>query len=110
MRLRILCQTLAAVAAITGALAAQATVAPRNWHDAKCTRYKQAWSDALARAGTRGLGQEFLARHAAFLASNCTRRSDVCPRSQEELRLANAMVIRSMNFGAASTFVPFYCR
>ena len=110
MTLRILRLTMALAAAVAGALAAHATIAPRDWHDAKCARYKQAWTEALARSGTQGLGQDFLARHEAFLDSNCTRRSDVCPRSPEELRLANIMVIRSMNFGAASTFVPFYCR
>ena len=115
MTMRMLCLTLAIVAAFHAcatpdALAAQAPIAPQDWHDAKCSRYRRAWTEALAREGTIGLGQEFLARHEAFLASNCTRRSDVCPRSPEELKLANIMVVRSMNFGAASTFVPFYCR
>ena len=96
--------------ATPGALASSPTVAPQDWHDVKCLRYKKAWAEVLGQEGMRGLGREFLDRHDAFLASNCTRRSDVCPRSAEELKLANIMVIRSMNFGAASTFVPFYCR
>ena len=113
--MRMLCLASAIVAALhacatAGALAAQATIAPQDWHDAKCSRYRKAWTEVLARDGTQGLGKDFLARHEAFLASNCTRRSDVCPRSPAELKLANIMVIRSMNFGAASTFVPFYCR
>ncbi len=96
--------------AIPGALAGTPSVAPQDWHDVKCLRYKKAWTEVLARMGRQGLGREFLDRHDAFLASNCTTRSDVCPRSAEELKLANIMVITSMNFGAASTFVPFYCR
>jgi hypothetical protein len=60
--------------------------------------------------GPMGLGSGFLAAHQAFLDSNCTRRADVCARSPEERRLADTMVVLSMNFGAASTFAPFYCR
>ena len=82
----------------------------QGWHDVKCIRYKKAWAAALAQQGTEGLGRAFLESHAAFLASNCTRRSDVCARSPAELKLADTMVILSMNGGAASTFAPFYCR
>ncbi len=83
---------------------------PQSWVEVKCTRYKKAWSDALARLGTKGLAQEFLDRHEAFLASGCTTQGDVCPRSEEELRLANMMVVAAMNAGTASTFPPFACR
>lgn len=89
---------------------AAAPVDPNRWHDVKCTRYTKAWTTALAHQGRQGLGQAFLDAHAAFLASNCTRRADVCARSPEELKLANTMVVLSMNFGTASTFAPFYCR
>ena len=115
MTVRILCLALAMFAAsrasaTAAAFAGQPNIAPQDWHDTKCSRYRKAWAEVLAREGTQGLGKDFLARHEAFLVSNCTRRSDVCPRSPEELKLANIMVVRSMNFGAASTFVPFYCR
>lgn len=80
-----------------------------SWSEVKCTRYKKAWSEALARMGTKGLGADFLERHDAFLASGCTTRGDVCPRAEEELVLANMMVIAAMNAGAASTFPPFAC-
>lgn len=95
-----------------GAATADATpkVDPARWHDVKCERYGRAWKQALARQGPPGLSQHFLDSHAAFLASNCTRRADVCARSPEELKLANTMVALSMNFGAASTLAPFYCR
>jgi hypothetical protein len=83
---------------------------PPSWPEVKCSRYTKAWSDALARRGTQGLGREFLDRHEAFLASGCTTRADVCPRSTEELELANMMVVAAMNAGTASTFPPFACR
>ncbi len=82
----------------------------QSWSEVKCARYTKAWSDALARRGLRGLGRQFLDSHNAFLASGCTARADVCPRSAEELDLANVMVILAMNAGTASTFLPFTCR
>ena len=85
-------------------------VDPQQWHDVKCTRYTRAWTQALEHQGSKGLGPAFLGAHAAFLASNCTRRADVCARSPQELQLANTMVVLSMNAGTASTFPPFYCR
>jgi hypothetical protein len=81
-----------------------------SWVEVKCARYKKAWDDALTRVTVKGLGQEFLERHEAFLASGCTARADVCPRSDEELALANMMVVAAMNAGTASTFPPFACR
>jgi hypothetical protein len=83
---------------------------PQSWPEVKCARYKKAWSEAIARRGTRGLGPEFLERHEAFLASGCTTKADVCPRSAEELDIANMMVVAAMNAGTASTFPPFACR
>lgn len=77
---------------------------------AKCERYTKSWHEALARRGTKGLGQTFRDSHDRFLASGCTARADVCPRSPEELELANIMVILAMNAGMSSTFLPFTCR
>lgn len=83
---------------------------PQSWSEVKCARYKKGWSDALARRGTRGLGREFLDSHEAFLASGCRAGAGVCPRSPEELELANVLTIVAMNAGTASTFLPFACR
>jgi hypothetical protein len=109
--------TLAAFAALLTCFVAgglKPTVAqgtqPQSWPEVKCARYKKAWSDALAHRGTKGLGQDFIERHEAFLASGCTTKGDVCPRSAEELDLANMMVVAAMNAGTASTFPPFSCR
>jgi hypothetical protein len=88
--------------------AAQAP-APRGWTEEKCSRYALSWTEALARFGQTGLGEDFLARHEAFLASGCRTR-DVCPRSPQELAMADIMTIAAMNAGMASSFVPFICR
>jgi hypothetical protein len=81
-----------------------------SWSEVKCARYKADWTEALARRGRTGLSPDFIERHEAFLASGCTARADVCPRSAEELDLANILVLRAMNAGTASTFLPFSCR
>ena len=104
----------------TGALAQPKP--PENWPAIKCERYTKAYADALAKLGRKGLGQPFLDAHEAFLASSCSIKGEVCPRSKEEIKgevcprskeeldLANVMVIMGMNQGMASTFMPFACR
>ena len=83
---------------------------PKSWPEVKCDRYKLAWSEVRTRWGIRSLGKPFLDSHAAFLASGCTARADVCPRSAEEFEIANVLTIAAMNAGMASTFLPFACR
>jgi hypothetical protein len=101
---------LALAAAITGTGSAVAQEAPSNWREVKCVRYASAWSEALKRKGTQGLGREFVEGHDAFIASGCTAGVAVCPRSAEELDMANIMVLATLNAGIASTFPPFSCR
>jgi hypothetical protein len=96
-----------------GIIAPASAQAPRqepDWPTVKCERYTKSYNEALAKYGKRGLGQAFLENHDAFLASGCTAPGNVCPRSTEELNLANVLVILSMNQGMASTFAPFSCR
>jgi hypothetical protein len=80
-----------------------------SWSDTKCARYKAGWAEALKRRGERGLSAEFRERHEAFIASGCTAKADVCPRSAEEFAMADVMTIVAMNAGTASTFLPFAC-
>ncbi|NKE44906.1 hypothetical protein HB662_08955 [Roseomonas frigidaquae] len=81
----------------------------RDWNAEKCARYTADWPRALSMFGRQGLSAEFLDRHATFLASGCRSRVEVCPRSPQELALADAMTIAAMNAGTASSFVPFRC-
>ncbi|WP_332691712.1 hypothetical protein [Bosea sp. (in: a-proteobacteria)] len=101
--------TLAGSLSLGAAALAQAR-GGENWPAVKCERYRKAYDEATRRFGTKGLGTEFLARHDAFMASGCQTPPDVCPRSSEELNLANIMVMAGMNAGMASTFMPFSCR
>ncbi len=82
----------------------------RPWAEVKCERYRQAWAFTLEKRGRAGISQDFIDRHEAFLASGCTTQGHVCPRSPEELALADVMIITAMNFGTASTFPPFGCK
>lgn len=93
-----------------GAAAQAQTPGGENWPAVKCERYRKAYDEATRRFGTKGLGPDFLARHDAFMASGCQTPPDVCPRSTEELNLANIMVMAGMNAGLSSTFMPFACR
>jgi len=99
-------------ATIMGAAPKAAAQAQRDvdWTTQKCVRYKEAYGAAIAKRGKTGLSDEFLARHDAFLATNCTAQADVCPRSGKELELANILVLMSLNGGLSSTFLPFACR
>ncbi len=63
----------------------------------RCQTYKALWADLLAKRGKAGLGEEFVARQDAFIASGCDTRADVCPRTPAELAVANALVIAIMN-------------
>lgn len=80
-----------------------------SWTERKCHLYAHSWEDALAWQSTAGLSSEFLERHEAFLASECTHVHDVCPRSPEEIEIADLLTMMSMSEGMASTFVPFSC-
>jgi hypothetical protein len=83
---------------------------PRSWPEERCARYSAAWGEALARFGRAGLGAEFLDRHDAFLARGCTPPREVCPRSRQELALADVMSAAAVNAGATGSFLPFACR
>lgn len=81
----------------------------KTWAQKKCEIYRTYWAELLAKRGKQGLGEAFLARNEAFIASGCSIRGDACPRSPQELDAANTLTILTMNAGMASTFVPFSC-
>lgn len=89
---------------------AQAQSIEPDWRETKCARYRAAWEEAIRRRGPSGLSEPFLKAHDDFLKTGCETPAYVCPQSKEELALANIMVIRAMNAGTASTFLPFACR
>ncbi|WP_108395429.1 hypothetical protein [Devosia submarina] len=80
-----------------------------QWQQEKCRIYGEAWEKALDFFGSDDMNYNFMAGNENFIAGGCTEQANVCPRSAQELEIANALTIALMNAGAASTFLPFRC-
>lgn len=80
------------------------------WAKEKCVRYERAWKRATDFVGPSGISAEFIQGNEKFIADGCSSGADVCPRSAEEIKLANVLTMAAMNFGTASSFLPFVCR
>lgn len=104
----LLCAAFALLASQVG-VKAQDSTRP-DWPAVKCELYRKAWQDVLAQRGSAGLGEAFIERNEAFIASGCTARADVCPRTAQELAVANILSLRAMNAGMTGSFLPFACR
>jgi hypothetical protein len=59
-----------------------------SWTEQKCGVYQRAWGFAYDAIGPYG----------------------ICPRTPEEVDLANMLTLMTMNERMESTFVPFTCR
>ncbi|CAN7482277.1 hypothetical protein [Neorhizobium sp. LjRoot104] len=82
----------------------------KAWAKEKCVRYERAWSQAKDFIGLDGVGDDFIKGNEKFIADGCSSGADVCPHSPQEIKLANALTMAAMNFGTASSFLPFICR
>ena len=80
------------------------------WAKEKCIRYERAWNRAKGFIGIEGVSAEFIKGNEKFIADGCSSGADVCPHSPKEIELANALTMAAMNFGTASSFLPFICR
>jgi hypothetical protein len=80
-----------------------------DWVSQKCAAYAAAWTQALDMFGSGEMNDAFMAGNENFIASGCTESRDICPRSSQELEIANALTLALMNAGTASTFLPFRC-
>lgn len=81
----------------------------KTWQAEKCRLYENYWTQALERFGSADLNYAFIAANENFIAAGCTEQGIACPRSAQELDIANALSILMINAGAASTFLPFHC-
>lgn len=79
------------------------------WQVEKCRVYQESWNKALDLFGTDNVNYNFIAQNENFIASGCTTQLAVCPQSNREIEIANALTIELMNAGTASTFLPFRC-
>ncbi len=100
------------VAGSWSAEAAQSTAggtAP-TWPRQKCDFYAKAWHKLLPMSEGKGVTAEFITGNEAFIAAGCSNGADVCPSSRADIELANRLTMAAMNFGTASSFLPFVCR
>lgn len=79
------------------------------WAAEKCRIYAAAWARAIDERGTAGLGEEFLLAQQRFLDSGCSGPREVCPRSPQELALADLLSVAAINEGMTGSFLPFAC-
>ena len=82
----------------------------KAWAKEKCVRYERAWIRAKDFIGLDGVSNDFIKGNEKFIADGCSSGADVCPHSPQEIKLANALTMAAMNFGTASSFLPFICR
>lgn len=80
----------------------------RSWTETKCELYASAWDHVGAGEGSAGISPGFVAAHDAFVASGCLR-GRVCPRSDEELALADLLSLMAVAEGMTGSFLPFAC-
>lgn len=83
---------------------------PDAWTREKCVRYERAFRQLLPSVAPKGVTDSFIKGNESFIAAGCSDGADVCPKSPADFELANALTIAAMNFGTASTFLPFVCR
>lgn len=86
----------------------EAAPASQPSQQAKCDAYRKAFDAVVARVGRKGLSDEFIGRNAAFIEASCAGERNVCPRSPEELRVANFIVAQAVG-STGGTFMPFGC-
>lgn len=101
--------SLAALFALTLAPMAVHAEDQSVWQAKKCEIFQQNWEKALGFFGSDNLNYNFIAQNENFIAGGCTEGVSVCPRSSQELDIANALTVAMMNAGAASTFLPYRC-
>ncbi|MDV3252895.1 hypothetical protein DevBK_16270 [Devosia sp. BK] len=105
MKLQKTLLALALILACTGASAAE----DNSWPAEKCRGFGEAWARALETYGSDNINYNFLAQNENFIANGCTAEAGICPQSDQELEIANAITFEMMSFGAASTFLPYRC-
>ncbi|KKB78179.1 hypothetical protein VW35_10950 [Devosia soli] len=105
MKLQKILFAIALILAGIGTPAAEET----SWPAEKCRGFAEAWGRALETYGSDNINYNFLAQNENFIANGCTAQVGICPQSDQELEIANAITFEMMNFGAASTFLPYRC-
>ena len=80
-----------------------------TWAEQKCALYQSAWDWSYDHFAGDGISAEFIEQNNEFVARGCREKVHVCPRSAQEIEMANMLTVMTMSEGMASTFVPFSC-
>jgi len=95
--------------ALASVFPVQAEESESAWQAKKCAMFEENWGKALEFFGSDDLNYNFIAQNENFIASGCTESPSICPQSNQELDIANALTVAMMNVGSASTFLPYRC-
>lgn len=80
-----------------------------SWTEQKCVLYTAAWHHLASDGAPDGVSDEFIAAHDAFLSSGCLDRGHVCPRTAQEVEIADTLSLMAVAEGMAGSFLPFNC-
>lgn len=94
---------------LAGLAASGSPVVADDWTARKCVLYGDAWDYLMAGGVPEGVSAEFVAGHAAFVASGCLDRGHVCPESAAEREIADMLSLMAVAEGMAGSFLPFGC-
>ncbi|GEM_PF-1184387 len=90
-------------------ITAETMASSLNWQQQKCQIYETFWQKALDQSRTGEISHDFATQNADFIASGCTQRNNICPKSDQEKKIADALSLVMINAGASGTFLPFSC-
>lgn len=106
----LLASSLVSAGSVTVAAQQPGSQTAQSWPQKKCAFYAKAWRELLELSNRTGVTDGFIRGNVEFIAAGCSNGADVCPASKADIDLANQLTMAAMNFGTASSFLPFICR
>ncbi|SOB94349.1 hypothetical protein [Thalassospira xiamenensis] len=97
------------VAATATLQANEAPPAPANWRETKCAMYTDIRAEVLKSIPREDIGADFIKAEENYIAGGCRGRAYACPKTETQLRYANAVSLRVMSGGLSGTFLPYGC-
>ncbi|QHQ34338.1 hypothetical protein [Algicella marina] len=80
---------------------------PDTWAEQKCALFASAWAE-VTDPPPPGLSPGFTDETDSFIASGCATGA-VCPRSPQDLALADTLTLMAVAEGMAGSFLPYAC-
>lgn len=83
--------------------------AKSSWRETKCAMYHDIRAEVLKAIPREDIGAEFIKAEEDYIAGGCRGRAYACPKTETQLRYANAVSLRVMSGGLSGTFLPYGC-